>query len=530
MNNEVGINLDWLQIAVDFISNNIGWLTFIVFIVVFRDALSDLFKRLTGLNISNGESKLGLNAVPPMKSESMEPQQDSPVSEPKAQELEPVVSENEAKSWFAAVNEALEEGDIEKSRKVFKAYELEATDQSKLYSDKSLYLYLMFHKANDRSAIALLEKHLDESPNEELRYNALTWLSYCLNDSKQFSKDIELWRNESSRFQSQEIDTKVAKDLAFAYRANGDLDEAKNILINKLKTLQQSKHKALIFSALALVEEEQGNKAMGAYCRDKSVENDPENLDEVFSSAYNASEAGIDELAISNYVLLTGVNPKNSTAWNNLGVQAKESELNTKAIENYGKAIELEDTLAIANQGYALLHAGFVDEAERMASKALECKEIHENVYSLLSRISSVRKEENKKWLEIQSKAFKKQVKFRKYTDKYYLGDPSEFSGTWSIGSEEKSIVTGKDKVSISWESQVGLSTKTKFTITGLITGASFRGQYKSEAVEQAKTSLLGGLSNFNLDCLGYVHGESLYVFSLKKDSERNIEFKKSNA
>jgi tetratricopeptide (TPR) repeat protein len=531
MSNGVNEVPSWLPIIINFLSENVAWIVLIVFMIVFREALSDFLKRLTGFHYSNGESKLGLNAESPSKNEPEQPKDDSQASDEKPQNVEVSVSKDDISNWFSDVDSALEEGEIEKAKKVFKAYEVNAKDPNKLYNDKSIYLYLLFHKVNDKDAIPQLEKHVEQSPTEELKYEALTWLSCCLSDSKQYQRDVELWSSEKPKFKALDITVNATVSLAQAYRVNGELEKAKQVLLSQIKQLEQGKHKATLFASLAQMEEELGNKVLGAYCRDKSVENDPENLDEVFTSAYNASNAGVNELSICNYVLLTSVNPKQTSAWNNLGVQAKESGCKYKAIEHYSKAVELGETLAIANQGYALLDAGFISEAESLANKALEMEDVHNNIYRLMSRIATIKKDEAKKWQEIQRKASMKQAQYRKYTEKFYLSNADEFEGAWVIEGQEKAILKGNDQISITWESVGGLSdTPMKLSLKGTITGATFKGRYKSEVIDKTKSSLLVGLGNFETDCLGYVENDYIYVFSIEKGSERTVKLTRPNA
>lgn len=531
MNEQMNDIPGWLSVITNFLSDNIGWVVLIVFMVVFRDALSDFLKRLTGLHYSNGESKLGLNAESPSMSEQAQEKDESRVSDEKPQEVEASVGKDGVTNWFSEVDIALENDDVERANKVFKEYELSEIDEAKLHKDKAIYFYLLFSKVNDRDAIPNLEKHSQQAPTEDLRYNSMTWLSFCLHDSKQYQRDIELWSTELPKFESLHLTVNASQQLAQAYRANGDLDMAKSVVQPLLEQVEKGVLKASIYSTLALIEEDLGNKVLGSYCRDKSVENDPGNLDEVFTSAYNASNSGIDELSISNYVLLTSVSPKKSIAWNNLGVQAKESGCKYKSIELYGKAAELGDTLAKANQGYALLDAGFIDEAERIANEALGMEDVHKNVYGLMSRIETVKKEESSKWKEIQRKASVKQAYYRKYTEKYYVGKCAEFDGMWSIDNQVKHISNCSDQINLTWESVGGLSgTKMKFSLRGKVTGATFQGHYKSEPTEQSKSTLLIGSGSFETKCLGYVDDGHIHVFSTENGSERVVKLSRENA
>ncbi|WP_367317449.1 hypothetical protein ABF162_08200 [Vibrio coralliilyticus] len=519
---ETNSGLNWLLITTSFISSNIGWFVLAFFLYICRHSLSNLLNRLTSFTFANGDSQVGLSAAPPVEETlSNSPIEETAKNDPNVQEqIEDEPQNENSNDWFEKVYNALEQGEIETASKAFKNHELDEQDSNKLYMDKSIFLRLLFHKANDRTAIPKLKKHLDTAETEEQKYDALMWLSSCFRDSKQFDNDIELWSNELTTFDSIKIDTDVTIRLAEAYRFTNELKQAKKILVQKLTTIEDSIQKSKIYSELAVAEKEAGNAVQASYCRDKAAELDPSDLNELFDAAYQSSEAGLAEIAISNYTLLTKLNPKHSTAWNNLGVQLKEAGLRIKSIDSYSKATELGDTLALANQGYALLGAGFIDEAEKLALKALKHSNVHENVHKLSAQIADKRKQEEEKWKDTLDKSSIMQSRLRTYTEKYYLGSCNNFKGRWLINNNQVEVVQSGNEVEFSWKYPDGDTHKNR-TLKGRITGDSFQGKYKSASENKPRQNLLSTLSDFDIDCFGYIEGERLFVFS--KDSDRDI-------
>jgi tetratricopeptide (TPR) repeat protein len=105
-----------------------------------------------------------------------------------------------------------------------------------------------------------------------------------------------------------------------------------------------------------------------------------------FSLAYLHSEVGNYDLALHHYLQILPHDRK-AMDWNNLGAAYHHLKINGRAIAAFRNAEEMGETLAMANLGYSLLQAGFVDEAKSICAKALAIEGFHKNVGQLSTAI-----------------------------------------------------------------------------------------------------------------------------------------------
>ncbi|MEZ9763518.1 hypothetical protein AB4278_11455 [Vibrio splendidus] len=515
---------DNLLIFTNFISDNMIWIVILVIIVVYRKGFSDLLTRLTGFDLSNGNSKVGVQAAAPSitstnESKAIE-QTDSSQDVPEETTIHVKPDE---KDWFPAVNQALDIDDLTKAEAIFEMYKVEEKDPKKLFKSKCVFQYLMYRRGNVSNSLLLLEqltdKIEDEDKDEDHRFYCLIWLSWALSETEQFEKEIALWTKALNKFESESFKVKVVVELALAYKNNNQLDPAKKVLLDTLTSTNASKNISVLFVSLSAIEEKLGNVLHATFCLDKAVEYNPENLDGMFNAAYSASNNKAPELAICNYNLLTKVSPNNALALNNLGVATSEAGLTIKSVENYRLAAQKENTLAMSNQGYSLLNAGFIDEAEEIADKALKLENTHTNIFDLKSRIEEKRKEEKKKWEELLSNSTKQQVNIRKYTDKYYQGKLSELVGTWVLNKSIEIKIESGNILNVEWETALELlGQKFQCEVTGSIHNATFTGVFSKKPLGRTSQNLFFDQQDRSIECFGYVDKNSLIIFPRSND------------
>jgi tetratricopeptide (TPR) repeat protein len=124
------------------------------------------------------------------------------------------------------MHRAFDDGRIEDAEAAFKEYALEEKDPVKLEGNKAFFLYFLFKKGKDNSAITQLENLANTSANEESKYIILTWLSFCLRDSSQIKAEIELWNKAVESFQSDKQVTGATVNLAYALNLDGRSNNA----------------------------------------------------------------------------------------------------------------------------------------------------------------------------------------------------------------------------------------------------------------------------------------------------------------
>ncbi len=175
----------------------------------------------------------------------------------------------------------------------------------------------------------------------------------------------------------------------------------------------------------------------------------------------------------------------------------------------------------MANQGYALLTAGFADDAENIANRALALGNPHKNVHSLISAITEQKEEQNKEWVKLQEKAFERQKIIRRYTEQYYLGNPNSLKGDWLVGNTyPTTIVIDKEIIKASWVEPAGALGGISFTaeLVGKVSGSTFKGKLTRKRNEISQNNFLGLGGNNEHSCIGYIseNGNEIKLASSK--------------
>ena len=540
MDSEPNSYIETLKIITGFLSENLWPIVFIVFILCFKTALIDLINRLVKLNVKQGDNEIGIEATAPQQENKVDTKPLNAAEKPVIKEqnsVEPEVEDAEGKSWFGEMFKALDEKNVEDAKKIFEAHKAES-NEDKLVSNTALFLYLRFSRAHDDSAIEELELLVQHTKSENSKYDALTWLGLCYHLKNQNTKELNLWEQAVKEFSSEELITKSTVELANSLNKAKESVKAKELLLNRLSSVQDENQKSIIYFAISETECLLGNKKISIYCKDKALEFDTNNKDKLFETAYEASNESIDEISVLNYISLLRIDEDNSTARNNLGVCAQEAGLKIKAVENYQSSTQLENTLAMANQGYLLLEAGFINEAKELADNAIQAGEPHENIYSLQTSISEKRKEQNKKWVELVDKAKERQKLIRNYTEQYYLGESDDLAGTWYLNNgSEIEFKLSEERVLASWcESinSIGSVSKVSYDIEveGQVSGSTFIGRYRKVKQQGQQETLFTLTSNQDFKCIGFVSekGDSLSIISESIKDGLNIKLTRTLA
>jgi len=517
MNESPNTTIEALKIVTEFLSNNSITIVLFVLLIICRDAISSFISRLTSFYFKQGDSTLGMEAVAPFDAKETIKEIPSADEKPPPEEKDSQVDEVEGKEgrWFSEMHSAFSERRFDEADAVFEGYALDEKDELKLEENKALYLYFRFEKAKDNNAVEELEDLARTAKTEESKFNSLMWLSFCFRDSMQYGKEIELWRSALEETQSEALKTRAIVNLAYALNKDDRSIEAKKLLVKGLSSAVDDAQKSSLYEALSLIEQTLGNKSLTIYCKDKSLEFDVNNRDELFSSAYAASNEDIDEISISNYIKLIRIDDDNSTALNNLGARAQKAGLKIKAVENYKKSSSYNNTLAMANQGYLLLGAGFTDEAENIAKKALESDDPHQNVHSLIATINEKKQEQNKEWDKLREKSLDRQKIIRKYTEQYYIGNPYSLKGDWLVSNTYPTTITiEKDTIKATWVEPVGglSSGSYEAELKGKVSGSTFEGKYTRRKDDNSPNTLLGFAGNTTQSCIGYIADDGTQI------------------
>jgi hypothetical protein len=531
MNESQSMALEALNVITDFLSNNSIEIVFLFLLFICRTAISSFISRLTSLTYKSGESQLGIKAFHPSERDEedrgLRTADEKPSSANEEAETE-VEIEKKEQEWMADMYQAFDEGRTYDAELAFKKYGLDETDEVRLEENKAFYLYLKFEKGQDNSAIDELEQLSRKATTEKSKFNTLMWLSFCLRDSMQYHKESEMWKSALKETSSEPLETTALVNLSHSLVREGLLVEAKKLVTDRLLTVEDEKQKTSLYEALSQVEGHFGNKSMSIYCKDKSLEFDVNNRSELFRSAYDASEEGIDEISISNYVKLLKIDKNNSTALNNFGVRAQEAGFKIVAVDQYKKSSEHDNTLSMANQGFLLLGAGFADEAEKIAKEALKHEDPHQNIHNLLSEINERKEKQNNDWEELSKKSLSRQKQIREYTQQHYLGNSKSLEGDWYVnGVHPTTITIDKGVIGVSWVEEVGsLGGNVIYTVdlSAKVSGSTIEGTYIRKRSESGPGLLLGLDGALNKEIIGYLSNEKKDIRLMSKSFQDNFD------
>lgn len=511
----------------EFLKDILPWIVLLVICITQRKSINSIFTRLINFSFKNGDTEVAIHAVEPIENKKEVhipiPKQSSEDVEDKESTIKKEVLTEE--EHLTGSYKALSEGKIEEARLAFEKYATLEKDPLKFSEKKAIYLYFLFESTNDHDIFNQYDRLIESIENEESKYRILEWYSFCFRHISKFDLDVNLWQNSIKKFSKDLYITKSTVNLALSLNKLGDSIKAKDLLIQKLQDASLNEEKYAIYNALSSIEGKIGNKSLELYCKDKAIEFTTNTKSDLFDVAYLASENKYNSLAISNYDSLLKIDTKNANALNNFGVQAQNENFNIIAIENYKKSSENNNTLSMANQGYLLLDAGFIKEAQEIAQEALKKEEVHENIYSLLSAISEKKKEQEKKWHELINNSKNEQQFIRKYVEAYYTNNKHSFNGKWKLSSNKTiDIEVIDNKIDVKWEEIKGGLSNSEIYLTkllGFVHKSSLKGRYSQSKKDKSTVSSLLALSlDINVEFIGVISNNG-YTIELISDNSK---------
>lgn len=504
--------------------NNIGWLVLAIFIITQQKAIGNLISRLTNFTYKQDEKSKEIKFNAKEESHVLVNERGlSLVADSLPQDVKSEIIEEEKKTDFFKVvlgafwkNESTDE-----IKRKFEEYSRQELDKDLFKKNYSIFLYFLFKEKQDVTAIDKLVTLLDTCDNDQNKYYVYEWLTLCYKDLSDITMETTLWSTAVDSFTNQHLKTKAIVALSDVMGRDSKLAEAKQLLVNRLEEVATKEDKFEVYQGLSNVEKLLGNNELAIFCKDKSLEYIRGNEDNLFDTAYAASQEKINGVAIVNYNKLLRLNDKHASAFNNIGVQASELKLKSKAIENYTKASNLNNTLAMSNKANLLLDAGFIEEAKEIAKNAQTLENPHTNIYSLLSRIDTVKENEDKTWNEIieQSKVYQKNI--RNYISAYYYKSLDVYVGKWQTKDNQVIEFSINDqRCEASWQSK-----DYKYQIIGEFTNSSFIGMYKIiSTIEKPSKSLLLLSMDEDVACFGYLADDGSKIYFFAKEYRKNFD------
>ena len=520
-----------LKLLLDFISNNIWPFIAFTFLLIGRKAISNLLERVTRLSIKIGDASGGVEAAAP---KSGTPEQLREITTPdisKPQLMNPEAADVEKaekeRYWLSEMFDAFEQGQVGKAKEIFESHQRDEGDADERHAHEAMYLHSLYVEGKDDSALRRLEELVDRSSNDQQVLSSAIWLSWSYTTSKDYPKAESFWLRAIAKVHGETEKSKLIARLAAVYREMGEAKKGIDLVVKRLQEISDPQGKSMLYSELANLMKEEGNKEIAALALEKVIEFDPANRERLFDAAYLQREADINILSIANYQTLIGLDHKNANAYNNLAIVAAEFDLKGKQVTYFRKAIEEGNTLAMANLANLQISAGFWNEASEALDIARKDESPHENVGNAFYRLKSAQEDEEKKWESIGKKAKEFKKRLRKYVEAYFEAECSakSFEGEW-LNDKGMQIVVERNgqKIISTWTETrggLGIPYVVNFSLSGAVTRCSAQVTYKS--VNDKAPITLFGTRDGEVECYSFLTDKNNEWFIFSKDHEKEF-------
>lgn len=121
METSSGTSVEIIKLISALITDNIWPLILIIFLVICRDSVSDLIKRITNFRFRKGKIELGIEAPPLVVSQGdtgLKSIEEKPATKD-FKDTEIAEKEEKKSEWFADMNQAFIEGRIDDAKNIF---------------------------------------------------------------------------------------------------------------------------------------------------------------------------------------------------------------------------------------------------------------------------------------------------------------------------------------------------------------------------------------------------------------------------
>jgi Flp pilus assembly protein TadD len=294
------------------------------------------------------------------------------------------------------------------------------------------------HELGDGEAFNELLKHAEENKTPEVIRQLAT--RYEEMREYQKAKDNYLIAKDLYDISKQEDKKEILscfEQAGLCLALDGKYDTAIEIIEQPLHLTRLEEYKGETLSALAKIAKMSNDTEKFFVYAEGALNSNPANTDLRFDLAYHYAEKNHNRLSVLHYRKLVDTT-KSPAGLNNLGVGYETLGLKAKSVEFYSKAIEDNETLAMANVAQRYLGEGFIKDAEREIKRANDLSKdgiaVHGNVGYAKRRLDELLENETNKEKEMLIEA-EKEREFRvEYSEAFYCKDTvlkEKLDGIW---------------------------------------------------------------------------------------------------
>lgn len=445
-----------LILAIGSLWKIVASVVFLIAIIIFREPLKKSIAGLKNLRIKRGQTEVTVDQIAEKENKKLEeiPSDEAKQEPEKKDSVKEIVEPKEPTEWFFEMFSAFNENRVEDAEEAFKKLQTSEANAIDRIKNEAKYLWFRYTKGIDKNALQRLEELTN---NDDASGNVLFWLANCHEFALNYNKAIEAHQRALS---AKINDTERANHIVSISQCMSKIDKTDDgiafITLN-LNNVESEKAKAALYKGLADLHEKSGNIVLRAIAFQKVLQYKPEDRESLFDAAYSQSAAKFSQLCTTNYHTLLKFNPDNYSALNNLGVECESLEMPIKSVQYYKRAIEKDNTLAMANLSYRYMNQGFEQEARDILNKAKSKDKPHRNVGEAIANLEDRKESESKKWDEIMNQGIKQQQFFWAYAEAYFEpidGDPI-FTGEWASDKDKIFIFEQNGKeITAKWETE----------------------------------------------------------------------------
>lgn len=507
-------------------------LLLVVCVVVFRKQLQSLLGRLTRIQLKRGQTEISAETYDTRKAETEErPELVSEIvseEKPTTEAIEQVPKPEPATSdeWISEMIRAYISRDMKRGEEAFDKAQQAQTNAVEKLKNEALRLWLRYDYG-DASALPKLQ---DIAKQEELdasvQHIVHKYVGYCYRDASNFNKAIEAFEIAAQVSQTEAERAGDIVEIAKCLHKMKQQPDALKRIMHEIGSLTHADALSILYQGLASLYEQAKNHEFRAIALEKALEVEPNDPYLRFYAAYSYGEKEFHSLALFHYKTLLQFKPDYGMALNNMGVEYKSLNMPIKSTNSFKKAIELNETLVMANLANQYLNAGFEEEATHILDKAKPEKEPHPNVGKAMSAISERKETESQVRESELSVANEQQRYILGFAEAYFNEKPDcpNFSSSWRTSDGIEIQITQKEaEIEAYWTSD-----KTKYKITGTVInrGATIS-IYKEEYVWSSSDKF-----KFVMDRTGYAYlspdGQKLFIMTMKEGIHTFMELVKA--
>lgn len=326
-----------------FIKYSLWPLLCILALIFYRKQLGAILSNLSGAKSFKVQSPVLNIEATATTIVKLDNEDNTPPTENLPQSTKSTISNEIKTDWFTTVWDLFDEGKFDEARHYFDETMKQQHDHLDHNKEYPFFLFIKYiFSPNNEILNELASKIKVINTFQNKRYYIDNYIG-CLKKTKQYLKAISFIKEELPTVHSPIEKAHLTLKLSQLYIDNFEDNTAESTLtalIDNLETIEDNEREEYLsrcYKQLADIEKSKGNLFNYALCLDKATEYSPNDIDGIFSAAYEAANTPLRAIEIANYSQLINLEPKNSMAYNNMGVTTGKCDLKLISSEHFNK-------------------------------------------------------------------------------------------------------------------------------------------------------------------------------------------------